>query len=237
MMSRKTSRRLTNYYKQDDEPRANEEQHGNNQQPQQQYLGDHANKPNDNDSLIADMAQGFIQAQANMTEKVINVNNQDISLLLQKINDQLKELKASTSNATPTSEQSDNNNSIAQDSIQQKVAGTNAPEKSQEQGDDGSSKKLQALLTTVLEGKNNNDNSASKSSNTKSNDTKQSNEEKSPQKMMAVQNVSQVLAQAQYELANELETSLKKLKQVISESEKLANNISNLLGEETMKKG
>ncbi|SDF25461.1 hypothetical protein [Sporolituus thermophilus] len=49
---------------------------------------------------------------------------------------------------------------------------------------------------------------------------------------VAVQTAAQVLAQAQYELSNELEASLKKLKQVINESEKIANKISNLLGEE-----
>ena len=49
---------------------------------------------------------------------------------------------------------------------------------------------------------------------------------------VAAQTAAQALAQAQYELSNELEASLKKLKQVISESEKIANKISNLLGEE-----
>lgn len=49
---------------------------------------------------------------------------------------------------------------------------------------------------------------------------------------VAVQTATQVLAQAQYELANELEASLQKLKQVINESEKIANKISNLLGED-----
>lgn len=55
-------------------------------------------------------------------------------------------------------------------------------------------------------------------------------------KKLTVQTASQVLSQAQYELANELEVSLKKLKQVISESEKIANKISNLLGEESSEK-
>ena len=46
------------------------------------------------------------------------------------------------------------------------------------------------------------------------------------------QTASQVLAEAQYELANELDASLKKLKQVITESEKIAAKISNLIGQE-----
>ena len=91
-------------------------------------------------------------------------------------------------------------------------------------------------MTSVLQGKSSNKNSANETSNTQSNDVNKSDDGKSPQNKMAVQTVSQVLAQAQYELANELETSLKKLKQVISESEQLANNISKLLGEETKKK-
>lgn len=49
---------------------------------------------------------------------------------------------------------------------------------------------------------------------------------------LAVQTAAQVLSEAQYELSVELENSLQKLKQVISESEKLADKISKLLGEE-----
>lgn len=51
-----------------------------------------------------------------------------------------------------------------------------------------------------------------------------------------VQTAKQILAEAQYELANELEESLKKLKQVISESEKIATKMSNLLGQESQDK-
>lgn len=43
----------------------------------------------------------------------------------------------------------------------------------------------------------------------------------------------QILEQAQYELANELEASLKKLKEVISESENLAAKISALIGQDS----
>ena len=49
----------------------------------------------------------------------------------------------------------------------------------------------------------------------------------------ATQTAAQALANAQYELANELENSLAKLRQVIGESEKLAEKISQLLGEES----
>lgn len=46
----------------------------------------------------------------------------------------------------------------------------------------------------------------------------------------------QILEQAQYELANELEASLKKLKEVISESENLATKISALIGQDSNQK-
>ena len=243
MMPRKTSRRFTNYNKQNDDQQANEQSHQQQsnewQQPhqpqQQQQAGGYENKSNDNDSVIADMAQGFIQAQAVMTDKATSINNQEIALLLQKVNDQLEEMKRSTANSTQTSEQS-SKNPPEQNESQQNVTSVAAQDNSSQQAEGGASKELQGLLTTMLQGKKNNENSASKSSNTQSNDANKSTGEKSSQNMMAVQTVSQVLAQAQYELANELETSLKKLKQVISDSEKLANNISNLLGEETMKK-
>ncbi|MDU4962124.1 MAG: hypothetical protein E6X17_15820 [Sporomusaceae bacterium] len=47
------------------------------------------------------------------------------------------------------------------------------------------------------------------------------------------QTAAQALSDAQYELASELDSSLQKLKQVISESEKLAEKISRLLGEDS----
>jgi len=260
-MPRKTSRRFTSYSKQNDQQEDNEQQQQYQQQYQQQdqqqdqqrdrqqsnewqqsqprmqsqRLDGYENKANDKDSLIADMAQEFIQAQAVMADKAMSVNNLEIALLLQKVNDQLEEIKRSAPNSSQTGEQS-SKSSMRQDSRQQNVAGGASQDNSKQQVDGGASKKLQELLTSVLQGKNNNENSANKSANIQSNDVDKSNGSKSPQNMMAVQTVSQVLAQAQYELANELETSLKKLKQVISESEKLANDISNLLGEETMKK-
>gem|GEM_PF-713313 len=242
-MPRKTSRRTTSYSKQNDEQQADGQQnrqHSNEwQRPQSRNSDDYENntndKANDNDSLIADMAQGFIQAQAAMTDKTTSFNNLEIALLLQKVNDQLDEIKRSTPNSPQTGEQS-SKGSTGQNSKQQNDAETTAQDNSKQQADVESSADLQALLTSVLQGKKGDDNNEKKSSKTPSNDGSKSNGGKSTQNAMAAQTVSQVLAQAQYELANELEASLKKLKQVISESEKLANNIGNLLDEETMKK-
>lgn len=236
MMPRKTSRRFTNYPKENDEQQHHHQQSKEWQQPQQQqHSGGYENTENDNDSLIADMAQGFIQAQAKIADKAMNFNNLEIASLLQKVNDQLEEIKRSTTNSAQADKQS-SKSSTGQDSKQQNVATAAVQNNGKQQADGGPSKELQELLMSVLQGKNGNENSANKSSNTQSNDVNKPNGEKSPQNMMTVQTVSQVLAQAQYELANELETSLKKLKQVISESEKIAKDISNLLGEETNKK-
>ena len=248
-MPRKTSRRSTNYSNQNDEQQGSGQQQQHQQYQQQsnewqqpqvhsqsqpQNLGSHENKDNDNDSLIADMAQGFIQAQAAMTDQAMNFNNREIGLLLQKVNDQLEELKRSTPNSGQTGEQS-SRASTTQDSKQQNKAGETMQNNTKQQADSGPSTELQGLLATVLQGKKSNEDRTNQSSNTKNNDVSKGKDGKSTPNMTAVQTVSQVLAQAQYELANELETSLKKLKQVISESEKLANEMSNLLGEETMK--
>jgi len=51
-------------------------------------------------------------------------------------------------------------------------------------------------------------------------------------KAAPVQNAAQLLNQAQFELSQELEASLQKLKQVIADSENLAGRISTLIGKE-----
>lgn len=234
-MTRKTSRRFTNYSKQSDDQQFSEQMpQQQSQQPQYQHshqpLAGYDHTERDNDSAIADMAQGFIQAQAKMSDKGANANNLEIALLLQKCNDQLEEIRRSAqgnSNSNSASNQSNKNSTVqdigGQDNKQQ-VSGM-------------PSQDLQGLLASLLQGKTDNGNSATQSSTMASNSKNNNNASGgNQQNMMAVQNVSQVLAQAQYELANELENSLKKLKQVISESEKIANNISNLLGEEATKK-
>ncbi|MBC8016857.1 MAG: hypothetical protein H7X79_14120 [Sporomusaceae bacterium] len=233
-MPRKTSRRSANYSKQNDGQQSNEQEEEQQGQQQEQQSDRYENKANDTDSLIADMAQGFIQAQSKLAGNTASINNMEIALLLQKVNNQLEEMKNSAQSSGPKSEQN-KQGSNKQDSGSQNTSGMKAQDNSQG-AEEGPSQELQALLSSVLQGKSNKGNSEGKSSNKQSNSAEKSNLGKNQQNTMAVQTVSQVLAQAQYELANELEASLKKLKQVISESEKLANNISNLLGEETAKK-
>jgi len=243
-MPRKTSRKFTNHSKQYEEEQENGQQYQQFHQQSRdwqhpesevQHSGSNENKVNDSDSVIADMAQGFMQAQAAIADKAMSFNNLEIGLLLQKVNEQLEEIKRSNATSAPKGEQ-ETKSSAGQETMQQNTAGKETQDSSKQQGVSGSSEELQALLASVLQGQNNNGTSDNKSAKTENNDVKKSNGGKSPPNMTAVQTVSQVLAQAQYELANELETSLKKLKQVISESEKLANDISKILGEETMKK-
>ena len=224
-MTRKTSRRFANYSKQNE----NKNQQFN-EQPQ---LNSFNNSIRDNDSTIADMAQGFIQAQAKISDKGSNVNNSEIALLLRNCNDQLAELRRSTQgnvNNVTAGEQNNKKPPTTQETSQQKWATVQGE---QQQASEVPAQDLQGLLASLLEGKNANENKVVNPS-TVSNNSQGSGENQ--QNMMTVQNASQVLAQAQYELANELENSLKKLKQVISESEKIAKNISNLLGEEAPKK-
>lgn len=233
-MPRKTSRRSANYSKQNDDQQSTEQEEQQGQQQESQQSDRYENKVGDADSLIADMAQGFIQAQSKMASNATSINNMEIALLLQKVNNQLEEIKNSAQISNQTSNQNKQTSTV-QDSGSQNIAGMRLQNNNKQEADEGPSQQLQTLLSSVLQGKSNNGNSASQSSNEQSNDANKSQGGGKQQNTMAVQTVSQVLAQAQYELANELEASLKKLKQVISESEKLANNISNLLGEEKTK--
>ena len=217
MMRHKTSRRFSNNGRENDQHGFADQEQENN--PKQQQLGN-CNESNSANDVIADMAQGFMQAQANMNDSSGHINNVEIALLLQKMNQQLDEIKKTRQN------------SAKEDSKQQNKADTSGQENNKQ-----SSADLQTLLNSVLQGKNNNQDKKQieqETSKSQSNSSSQS-PGKNQQNMINVQTVSQVLAQAQYELANELENSLKKLKQVINESEKLANNISNLLGEESQK--
>ena len=63
--------------------------------------------------------------------------------------------------------------------------------------------------------------------------TNQQNGLNQGKKELTKDTAQQILEQAQYELANELEASLKKLKEVISESENLAAKISALIGQDS----
>jgi len=222
-MPRKTSRRSGMHSRENTEQEFRQEGDSEEQKRQGKSLEYSDDRAGDTNTLIADMAQGFIQAQAKMSNNNTNYNNKEITALLKKVNDQLEDLKCSTQGQK---------NSGQTGQSQKK----NATEDSGEESNEGQSQDLETLLRSILQSKNSDENSSQQSSNSKNKAANKANGEEKQQQVINVQTVSQILAQAQYDLANELEDSLKKLKQVIKESEKLATNIGNLLGEEKRKK-
>ncbi|WP_245754938.1 hypothetical protein [Pelosinus propionicus] len=188
---------------------------------------DDSSNHNDSKNLIADMAQGFIQAQT----KADSDDNKEIISLLEKLNSNLEQMKGSNKDSSFATEKNSDDSSSKR--LVQAKASEQPLQGGSEQGDKELLKELKTLVSTMLQGKSDSEDNSSKPQN---NDTKKSDMKQQQQDSMAVQTVSQVLAQTQYELANELETSLQKLKEVISKSEKVATNISHLLSKENIKK-
>ncbi|QJW48102.1 hypothetical protein HA075_21690 [bacterium BFN5] len=166
-----------------------------------------------------------------------STGSKEILAMLQKINTQLEKMQqsdqesAKTENGNgkqPGSEANSKNDSQEQ---QQSAKGSDS---GQTKNTDAT-KELQAIFSQLLQGKSNSQQPSAAPLETKENTAKSDNGQANEQQPSTVvaQTAAQVLAQAQYELSNELEASLQKLKQVISESEKIANKISNLLGEES----
>lgn len=190
-------------------------------------------------SLVADLARGFLQAQAKMSSNQGGKSqDQEIVTLLNKINNQLENMQTSLTNSAQTCiQQQDQGQGQQQEQGQQQ--GKEQQQSQGQQMQDDVSKELKTLFSKLLTdgGQSSNDSkqSGDGSSDQQKNDQSQSKYSEQGGSV-AVQTAAQVLAQAQYELSNELEASLKKLKQVISESEKIANKISTLLGEENTQK-
>lgn len=227
-MEKRVSRRSMNYGRTNDERQVKDEVEESNRYD--------VRKNNcDTDSLIADMAQGFIQAQSKVSNNATSFNNKDIISLLEKVTSQLEEIKKTNDDSKKKSylkdESSNNTSTNTQDAQEKTTKSTQDDNKGQ--ADKELLKELKTLVSAMLQGK---DNSEENSSMSQNGDNKKTDMKKQQQDSMAAQTVSQVLAQAQYELANELENSLQKLRQVISKSEKIATNISHLLGEENKKK-
>lgn len=171
------------------------------------------------ESNIADVVQGFVQAQANITN---NSASNEIINLLQQVNDKLSQIQS----GSEQDQQANDNNQQQSNEKQQ-----SGQQENSEQANNMVAQELQNLFSQILQPNNVKGETANKET-----DPQKESKDQSSTKTMAVQTASQVLAQAQYELANELEASLQKLKQVISDSEKIANQISNLLGESSNKK-
>ena len=151
-----------------------------------------------------------------------SINNQEVLLALQKISRQLEKMQAKQ----PKNEQS-GANQIAEAVSSIQPSYDSVPKLQTEKM---VSQELQNIFSTLLQS---NSNETGKTEKVSSNNKQSQN---NPPEITAVQDAAQMLSQAQYELSNELEASLKKLKEVISESEKIANKISNLIGEEDTSK-
>lgn len=190
------------------------------------------NQTSETDSLAADVAKGLMQG-VQMNSKQDSAD-QNVLMLLQKISDQLDNMKSS-SQGQP---QCANGQQQASVDVGQQLGQGSSGQQMQgnQQAEMAVSEQLQQLFSQLLQGKNScgqaGSNVSQNSSQQQQNNDQGNQQAQNKTNSMAVQTAAQVLAQAQYELSNELETSLKKLKQVISESEKIANKISNLLGEE-----
>lgn len=193
--------------------------------------------------MIADMTKGFLQAQATVNNKTDQNNSQEVVELLSKINSKLESLENSLNTGTADQGQAKQNTSSQSAQNQQTSQPQNKqPSSPNGQNESAMSQELRNLFSMMPQNNTNEQNGAANSE--QSQGTGQNNQEQNQsansdnknQQNIAVQTVAQVLAQAQYELSNELEASLNKLKQVISESEKIAAKISNLLGEENSQK-
>jgi hypothetical protein len=89
---------------------------------------------------------------------------------------------------------------------------------------------------------NNQQNNNQQSNNQQSNNQQGNNQQGGSQQSLIKSDItakmaSQVLAEAQYELANELETSLNKLQRVIEESKQIAQRISSILAQQNGNSG
>ena len=152
------------------------------------------------DAAIADLAKSFMRLQANAGQTAADSTNQEVIGLLEKLNRQLENLQQNAKTKDRTDEQG-----------QEKTAPQNSEELcklfSQYLQSNGQEKES-AMNSELLGGQG--QNAGTKTAG-------------------GAQTAQELLARTQYELANELEDSLKKLKQVIQESEKVAARISNML--------
>ena len=194
------------------------------------------------ETVIADMAKGFLQTQAKLDNSSQWSNSQEVVDLLNKINGQLENLQGALNGNSHTgggySQEKEQ-----QPGINQQMLQSQSPQAGQQASNSQAelSPELRQLFSMLLTNGGQQNSQAASGGVQGAQQARQSQDQSKDQgnsknnssnKPIAVQTAAQVLAQAQYELSNELEASLKKLKQVISESEKIANKISNLLGEE-----
>lgn len=174
------------------------------------------------DNLLIDLAKGLVDAQSQINSKTDAANDQKIVSVLEKISQQLDNI---------TQLLSGNQAKSGKDAQAKDVSGTGQAQPGSENENSGMSQELKTLFSQLLTSKQ----GCPPSSQQTKGATAKKGSQAQPAK--AAQTVPQALAQAQYELSQELDTSLQKLTQVISESENLANRISVLIGEENTGKG
>lgn len=152
------------------------------------------------DAAIADLAKSFMRLQANAGQTAADSTNQEVIGLLEKLSRQLENLQQNVKTKDQTDEQ-----------MQEKPAPQNSEE-------------LCKLFSQYLQG-----NGQEKESAMNSELLGGQGQDAGTKAAGGAQTAQELLARTQYELANELEDSLKKLKQVIQESEKVAARISHML--------
>ncbi len=201
------------------------------------------NRQQDTDSLIADMAKGFVEAQAKIAAAPAGDPNREMMDLLEKISRQLAQMQALSAAGQSREGQQQADDAQENAGSRQAQAGS--------QGKGGQAD-LSAIFSRLLSA-DKSENAAQQGGDSQGGGSRGQGGQQAQDgsgsgrqgqsgsqqqggqpgsQSVTARTAAQALAQAQYELANELEASLSKLKQVISESEKLADRISNLLGQE-----
>ena len=196
-----------------------------------------------------DITRGFLQSQAATGNPAQQNNSQEVVELLNRINSQLESLQGALTAGNSGSEQAQPNNAATQTGGQKQQPSQSQGKQQQPanaQTGTAASQELRNLFSMMLQsagdqnamtgtGQNQTGQAQNQGQGEGQNENSADNNQDNTSNI-AMQTAAQVLAQAQYELSNELEASLNKLKQVISESEKIAVKISNLLGEEDSQK-
>ena len=192
----------------------------------------HPGSNNQEKIIVTEPVKALTKAGVNMAN---NQMDQEILSMLKQINEQLKQRQSQDVIPAPTI-QADQNDSTQGQATQQ--ASQNQNEQIN-QPSSSSSDELRKLFGELLKARDAQQDSGQQAQSQTSNQLTGQVQDPGQNKNNSVkiaQTASQVLAEAQYELANELDASLKKLKQVIMESEKIAAKISNLIGQENQSK-
>lgn len=164
------------------------------------------------DHVIADIAKSFAQLQAQTKSVADSDCNQELLTLLEKLNKQMENIQKLIANEQPS-----------------QVSGV----QTQQPGSYDQERVLQMLNQYLQNSQQTagSDTAGSLSGQASNNQNQTQQQKQSPAGRITAKTAQEMLAKAQYELSNELEASLTKLKQVIQESEQVVSKVSSLLGE------